>query len=112
MKNFVAIGDKVQFTATATVNAGECVAVSTLIGVCAATVYSGQTGIANLVGVYRLKKTASQAWTLGAKVYWDATNKEATTTSSGNTLIGAAVEVVGGGATETLGAVRLNGVTV
>ena len=66
----------------------------------------------NLTGVYDLPKTASQAWTVGAKVYWDNTAKACTTTVGSNTLIGIAVLAVGGGAGETTGRVRLNGAAV
>ena len=44
---------------------------------------------------------------MGAKVYWDGS--EATTVDTDNTLIGVAAAAVGSGATEILGAVRLNG---
>ena len=66
-------------------------------------------GRAQLTGVIDLAKVASQAWTAGAKVYWDNTAKRATNVASGNTLIGVAVLAVGAGADETVGRVRLNG---
>lgn len=50
----------------------------------------------------------SQAWSVGAKVYWDDTNKRTTTVSTDNTLIGVAVEAVASGASDTIGRVRLN----
>jgi predicted RecA/RadA family phage recombinase len=59
--------------------------------------------------VFDLKKVASQAWTAGDKIYWDNTNKEVTKTATSNTLIGVAVVAVAGGASDTLGQVRLNG---
>ena len=52
---------------------------------------------------------ASQAWTAGAKVYWDNSAKRVTNVASGNTLIGVAVLAVGAGADEIIGRVRLNG---
>ena len=54
-------------------------------------------------------RSRSQAWTAGAKVYWDNTAKRATNVASGNTLIGVAVLAVGAGADEVVGRVRLNG---
>jgi predicted RecA/RadA family phage recombinase len=62
----------------------------------------------DLVGVFDLKKTASQSWTVGDKVYWDNTAREVTKTGTGNTLIGVAVDNVGNSASETIGRVRLN----
>jgi predicted RecA/RadA family phage recombinase len=61
------------------------------------------------VGIFDLKKVASQAWSAGDKVYWDNTNKEATKTATANTLIGVAIEAVAGGAGDVIGRVRLNG---
>ena len=60
-------------------------------------------------GVVDLAKVASQAWTAGAKVYWDNTAKRVTNVASGNTLVGVAVLAVGSGAEEVIGRVRLNG---
>ena len=70
---------------------------------------AGESVETTLVGVFDIKKTASQAWAIGDKVYWDNVAKEATKTSTNNTLIGAAIEPVGNSASETTGRVRLNG---
>lgn len=61
-------------------------------------------------GVISYTKPGSQAWAEGVKVYWDDSAKKFTTTSGGNTLAGVAVEVVGSGAGETTGKIRLDGV--
>jgi predicted RecA/RadA family phage recombinase len=63
---------------------------------------------AALVGVFDLTKIGSQAWTAGAKVYWDNTNKRSTTVATDNTLIGVATEAVASGAGDTISRVRLN----
>ena len=63
---------------------------------------------AQLTGVVEIAKAGTQAWSVGAKVYWDDTNKQATNVATGNTLIGVAVLPVGGTAGETTGRVRLN----
>lgn len=65
--------------------------------------YEGMT-----VGVWEINKLAAQAWTQGALVYWDNTNKRCTTVASGNTLIGCAA-VAAANPSDT-GIVRLNGV--
>lgn len=61
-----------------------------IFGVAQADVDSGDNGAFVTNGVFTLAKTSAQAWTLGALIYWDNTAKVCTTTSSGNTLIGAA----------------------
>jgi predicted RecA/RadA family phage recombinase len=60
--------------------------------------------------VHKLAKVGSQAWTVGALVYWDNTNKRFTTTASGNLLAGCAAEAASSGAGVTTGVVRLNGI--
>ena len=69
---------------------------------------SGEPVETALVGVFDITKVGSQAWTVGAKVYWDDTNKRCTTVATDNTLIGVAVEAVASGASDTIGRVRLN----
>lgn len=62
-------------------------------------------------GVISHAKAASQAWTEGEVVYWDDTAKVFTTVSAGNTRAGVAAAAVAGGAGDTTGNVRLNGVS-
>ena len=57
-------------------------------------------------------KATGEAWSVGQAIYWDNTAKNVTTTSSGNTLIGAAAAAVGSGAGETSGNVLLTGQVV
>ena len=110
MKNFVARGDVLEFTAGADIESGEGVVVGTIFGIAAGDIADGARGVLNLTGTYRVPKVGSQAWTVGAAVHWDASNKRATTAATGNRLIGCAVEPVGSGAGETSGVVRLNGI--
>ena len=108
MKNFIAIGNVITVAAPAAVNSGDLVLVGSLFGVAAADAASGTDVQLNTGGVYDLPKAASQAWTVGAKVYWYNTAKVATTTTSGNTLIGVATVPVDGAAGSIIGRVRLN----
>lgn len=111
MKNYIAPGDMFPFTASgADVASGDGVMQGSLFGVAAGDVADGESGVMKTTGVFELPKAASQAWTVGAKVYWTS-GGAATTTASGNTLIGVAYEAVGSGASETLGKVRLRGVS-
>jgi predicted RecA/RadA family phage recombinase len=110
MKNFVAAGDTLTITAGADIASGAGVLVGSLFGVAAGAIANGAQGVINLTGVYDLPKAGSQAWTVGALVYWTGT--ACTTTASTNKLIGVAVAAVGSGAGETTGRVRLNGAGV
>lgn len=111
MKNFTARGDVLEITAPAALASGEGVQIGAIFGVAAGAIANGARGNINLTGEYDLPKTASQAWTVGARVYWDAAEGECTTVGTGNILIGVARLAVGSGAGETLGRVRLNGMS-
>ncbi|GGO38176.1 hypothetical protein GCM10010991_35060 [Gemmobacter aquaticus] len=108
MKNYVQPGNTITLTAPYAVTSGDGLLVGSIFGVAAGTAAVGEAVEAALTGVYDLKKVASQAWTAGDKVYWDNTAKEATKTTTSNTLIGVAVVAVAGGAGDTIGRVRLN----
>jgi predicted RecA/RadA family phage recombinase len=109
MKNYVQPGTTLTLTAPYAVTSGDGLLVGSIFGVAAGDATSGATVEAALTGVFDLTKIGSQAWTVGAKVYWDDTNKRCTTVATDNTLIGVAVDAVAGGAGDTIGRVRLNG---
>lgn len=108
MKNFVQVGNVIDVPSPRAVKSGDAVAIGAIVGVAAMDYASGAQGQFNVTGIYDFPKAASQAWTVGAKVYWDDTAKVMTTTAGG-ILAGVAVLAVGGTAGETTGRVRLNG---
>ncbi len=91
MKNFIHPGEAIDIAAPAggTVS-GLVYVIGSLIGVAATTAAEGTECVLNTRGVYVLPKTGAQAWTQGAKIYWDGVNKVATTVSAGSALIGIA----------------------
>jgi predicted RecA/RadA family phage recombinase len=107
MKNFVQPGETVTVVAPYDVASGAGCLVGSLFGVACVTAASGANVEVCTCGVFTLPKTSAQAWTVGAKVYWDDTNKVATTTATSNTLIGCALEAAAN--PSATGAVRLNG---
>ncbi len=109
MKNFVAVGNILTLPAPAALTSGQGALIGSIFGVAQKDASNGEDVAILVTGVFELPKAASQAWTVGAKVYWDNAAKNTTTTVSGNTLIGVAVKAVGGAAGETTGTVRLNG---
>lgn len=111
MKNYINKGERMTFTApTDGVTSGVPVLIGALLVVPIATVAQTMKFAGQTVGVISYTKPGSQAWTEGAKIYWDNTAKNFTTTVGSNTLVGVAAEAVGAGAGETLGKVRLDGV--
>lgn len=110
MKNFIQDGDTLTVTAPyALAASGLGCLVGSIFGVaCSDALISAEVEIKTM-GVFDLVKVGSQAWTVGARIYWDDTAKACTTTASTNKLIGVAVAAVGSGAGETTGRVRLTG---
>lgn len=111
-KNFVQEGDALTIAAPAEVKSGAPVRAGVLFGVALHDAANGASLTIATEGVWTLPKPGSQAWTVGAAIYFDhdANPPVATTaTTAGNILIGVAVEAVGSGAGETVGKVRLNG---
>jgi len=107
MKNFIQKGDTLALTApTGGVSSGDGVLVGSLFGIAAGDAAENENVEVQTCGVFELSK-ATGAVTQGAKIYWDNTNKNVTTTATANTLIGAAtVAAVSGDATVQ---VKLNG---
>ncbi len=109
MKTFIQPGDVVSVTAPANVAAGAGVLVGSLFGIAVNTALSAASVEIATRGVFDVTKVGSQAWTVGARVYWDDTAKNFTTTVSTNKLVGVAMLAVGSGAGETTGRVLLTG---
>lgn len=107
MKNFVQAGDIINVTSPYALTAGNGCLVGSIFGVAVDTVATTTAVNIATTGVFDLVKTASQAWTVGVRVYWDDSTKACTTTASTNKLIGVAVVAVGSGAGETTGRVLL-----
>ena len=107
MRNYVQRGETVTLAAPAALASGEPFAVGAIFGVATGAAESGASVEAALVGVFDLPKTTGQAWTVGARLYWDATAKKLTTTSTSNLFVGAALAAAVSGA--TTGRVLLNG---
>jgi predicted RecA/RadA family phage recombinase len=108
MKTYIQPGHAITLLAPYAVESGDGLLVGAIFGVASHDAASGAEVETQLTGVLDLAKTASQAWTAGAKVYWDNTAKRVTNVASGNTLVGVAVLPVGSGAEEVVGRVRLN----
>jgi predicted RecA/RadA family phage recombinase len=89
--NHIQPGNTLTLAAPYDVVSGAGLLVGTIFGVAQYDALSGVDVEADTVGVWELPKTSAQAWTVGALIYWDNSAKVCTTTSTSNTLIGAAV---------------------
>ncbi|OEY66805.1 DUF2190 family protein [Marinobacter sp. X15-166B] len=85
--NFIQPGQVLTLTAPAGgVVSGGGYLVGDLFAVALHKAEAGDAFEGQLTGVWSLPKTSAQAWTEGAKIYWDGS--KATTVSTDNTLIG------------------------
>ncbi len=106
MKNYLRDGDRIPLTApTGGVVAGRGYLIGDLFVVAVATAAAGVTFTAQTEGVIEHAKTAGQALTEGAAVYWDNTNFVLTTTVGSNKKIGHAQAAAASG--DATGRVRL-----
>ena len=94
MKNYVQPGNTITLTAPYAVASGDGLLVGSIFVIAAGAAALGEPVETALVGVFDITKVGSQAWTVGAKVYWDDTNKRCTTVATDNTSVGVAVEAV------------------
>ena len=94
-------GKKMDLTCTAAVAMDEVVVVGTIVGIASTAGAIGDVIALDVEGVYELT-AKTEAFTQGALLYWDATNKYLTTTATDNTLAGIAWEAKGASATTAL----------
>ena len=94
---FVHDGKTVDYTPSSAVAAGDVVVQGDLAGVAPRPIAANTLGALAVGGVFEFPKATGtgKAIAAGKKVYWDATNKQATETSSGNTFLGKTVAAVG-----------------
>lgn len=105
-KNYIQEGDTLTLPAPYAVSSGQGALIGVLFGVALVTLANAESGSFMVEGVFDLAKTSAQAWTIGARIYWDDTAKVCTTTATSNTLIGVAVAVAAN--PSSTGRVRLN----
>lgn len=95
--NFVQEGKALNYTASGSdIKSGDFVLIGTIGAVAKTNIDDGKTGAVHISGVFSVTK-ASGAITQGAKLYWDSTNGNLTTTASGNTIVGVAAEAAASG---------------
>lgn len=109
MKNYVQDGAVVTATAPYDVSSGGGVLVGSIFGIAQADALAGAAVELVRTGVFTHAKTSAQAWTQGAKIYWDNTAKEFTTVATANTLVGAALKAAAN--PSSTGTVLLDGAT-
>ncbi|MER8786875.1 DUF2190 family protein [Mesorhizobium sp. M0983] len=106
MKNFIQPGNSISAIApVGGVVSGIPVIIGSLAGIPGTTALEAAEFELHLVGVYDIDKATGAAWAVGDKIYWDATAKKGTKTTTSNTLFAVAVAAAASG--DTTGRIRL-----
>lgn len=92
MKNFIQKGDVLTLTPSAAVASGVGFLFGTLFGVATTDTAINAPGEFRVRGVVEIGKTSALAIAVGARVFWDATNKVVNTTATAQQCVGIAVE--------------------
>lgn len=99
MKNFIQLGDVLDYTAAQAVASGVLVVIGARVGIAVANIPAGETGPVRVKGVVELAKLGTDTPEQGALLYWDAANSRLTTTEGSNVLAGYAALAAGAGVT-------------
>ncbi len=92
MKNFIQVGDIIDYTnASTAIAAGAVVVIGNRIGVAVTDIPSGATGALRVRGVVELKSVSGEI-AQGAQVYWHTSNGITTSSDGGAALAGFATE--------------------
>ena len=87
MNTLVNQGHSIEVTAAAAITSGAPVLVGSVVGIAVNNYNIGDTAVIWLCGMHEVKK-AAEAWTQGAKLYWDNTNLVFTVVATNNTFAG------------------------
>lgn len=92
-------GAAIDYTPGGNIAAGEVVVIGELVGVAKTPIAANTLGALVVEGIFDFAKATGggTAISAGANVYWDDTNNMATTTASGNKLIGKCVKAAADG---------------
>lgn len=101
MNNLIQEGKRIDITAPYAVSSGGgCLVGTALFGIAVDTYASGAAGVIATEGVFDIAKATGPSFAVGARVYWDDTNKVVTTSGTGSALeIGVCTTTAGTAAT-------------
>jgi predicted RecA/RadA family phage recombinase len=93
LAKYIQRGHEIDFTPDTDVAAGDVVIIGDLAGIAKLDIKAGTLGALALVGVFDIPKATGEgtAIAVGAIVFWDAENKQITTTSGNNKYLGKTV---------------------
>ena len=94
---YVHKGDSIDYTPAADVSAGDVVVQEDLVGIAKLDIAANTLGSLSVTGIFDVPKTGGpdMAITTGTKLYWDSTNKVASTLEVEGKYMGKAVADAG-----------------
>ncbi|MFZ6819845.1 DUF2190 family protein [Undibacterium sp. Ji22W] len=107
MKNQTQAGGTLTLVAPSNLTAGQGFLVGVIFAIASQNALSGEQVEGKRMGVYTLPKTSAQAWSVGDRIYWDATNNRCDNVGTVGLLIGAATAAATN--PSTVGSVVLSG---
>ena len=99
-------GKRIDIVQSGDIDSGDVVLIGELIGVQTHQIKKDEKGSVAVSGVFQVVKKSADTFTAGQKVYWDNTLKQATSTASGNTLMG--ITVAQAGSSDSTVLVKIN----
>ena len=87
---YVHEGKSLDYRPSEAVAAGEVIVLESLVGIARLDIASDTLGSLAVTGVFEVAKASGEI-SAGVPLYWDAKNKNVTTTAAGNIYIGKAV---------------------
>ena len=88
MKNFIQNGDTITLQAPTNITSGGGVLVGSIFGIACNDALAGTEVEVKRTGVFSMEKVATEAWAVGAPIYWSQSKRLVTTV--GNLLVGVA----------------------
>lgn len=89
-RNYLGQGNKLTLNAPYALTSGQGALVGALFGVAQHDAAINTPVVLDMNGIYALTKEPSLAIAVGARIFWDNTNRRVTTTATGNFAIGRA----------------------
>lgn len=94
MANYIQDGKSIDYTPGSAVAAGDVVVQGDLVGVAVADIAANALGALQIEGVFSFAKNTNSTdiYTVGQKLYWNASSEVVSTSSSGNKYLGKVVK--------------------
>lgn len=88
---YISDGNVLDYVAPSNIRSGQLVIMAELAGIALTDIKKGTVGAVQIYGIWELPKASGEV-SVGAKLYWNATNFSLTTDATDNVYLGIAIE--------------------